>query len=132
MPGTRQSAMPVRGMVTAYQSATIAAGSVPATLTEFVVPFRCQVGAIVVNAQTAGAGAGNTVLDILKNGTSIFATAGNRPTLAAASTGEFQNAIPDGARSLLPGDRLTVQVATSPATNTHGRISASVALNLRG
>src|SRR5919202_7114539 len=129
MAGPRQSAFPARGNVRGHSSS---AGTTNQVLEEMVVPFRCEIGAITALAVTAGSGAGNTVLDVLVNGTTIFVTTTNRPTLAAASTGEFTTSPPDGTRALRPGDRVTLQVASIPATNGHARVMASIVLNLRG
>jgi hypothetical protein len=81
-----------------------------------------------VYAVTAGTGGANTVVDVLVNGTSIWATAGNKPTLLATSTGEFANAVGDPNKTgVRPGDRISIQVASISSTG-HARLSATVAL----
>ena len=124
MGGTRTGAGMVATTVTGYSSAAVTASQ---SLGETVVLFPCELTAVKVYAQTAGTGAGNTVVDLLKNGTSVWSTAGNRPTLAATSTGEFESTAPNRRTALDPGDRLTWQVV-SVSTTGHARLMASAAL----
>ena len=97
----------------------------PAALDSWLRP--CRLTAVKVYATTAGTGGGNTVVDLLRNGVSVWSAAGNRPTLAAVSTGEFTNTRPDRGVGLDPGDRIAFQVA-SISTTGHARLSASAAL----
>lgn len=125
MPGTSTNAFPVRHIFTGYSSAAVTASLV---LSEMVVPFDGQIRAVKVLGVTAGTGAGNTVVDLQKNGVTMYSTAANRPTLAAASTGEFANATPD-IKSVQKGDRLT-WIVSSISTTGHARLMASAALEL--
>ena len=114
-------------MPVGYSVAAVTAGQ---TLLEFAVPFPCRLGGIVGRGETAGTGAGNTVLDVLKNGTSIWDVSGSKPTLAATSTGEFASALPStrGMMPLTPAmDRLTLKVLSISSTG-HARLSLAVAL----
>jgi len=78
---------------------------------------------------TAGTGGGNTVCDVLLNGTTIWTAAGNRPTgLAVTANLEFTNTTPD-VRAFQPGDRIQLQVASVSSTG-HARLMMSVALEL--
>ncbi len=90
-------------------------------------PFDCRIGGIQADARTAGVGAGSTVLDVLLNGTSIWTTAGNRPTLATASTGSFTLSLPY-ATVVKRGDRIAIQVVTIPATTGHALVCCTVTL----
>jgi hypothetical protein len=127
MPGTKSDYRKVLAMPVGYSSAAVTAGQ---NLLEFAVPFPCRIGGIVGRAETAGTGVGNTVLDVLKNGTSIWSASANRPTLAAISTGEFASTVPE-ARAMQPltpsMDRLTLQVAGISSTG-HARLSLAVVL----
>lgn len=125
MPGTQCSAFAVREIVQGYASAAVTAAQV---IHQMVVPCRCRVAAVKAYASVAGTGAGNTVLELKKNGTTMYTTAANRPTLLATSTGEFANTNPD-VRELLPGDLLSLEVA-SVSTTGHGKVAYSVALEL--
>jgi hypothetical protein len=126
MPGTRATAKNIVDTANGYSNAAVTAGQV---LTEYVVVAFGRLTGIKFLAVTAGSGAGNTVGDVLINGTSVWANAANKPTLAAASTGEFANAIPDpNTRAVRPGDRVTLQVSTIPATTGHARLMATAAI----
>ena len=124
MGGTRTGAGMVATTVTGYSSAAVTASQF---LGEHVVLFPCELTAVKVYAVTAGTGGGNTVVDVLKNSTSVWSAAGNRPTLAATSTGEFENTAPNRGTALNPGDRVSIQVI-SVSTTGHARVMASVAL----
>jgi len=126
MPGTRAQAKNTIDTVTGYSNAAVTAAQV---LNEYVATSYGRLTGIKFLAVTAGSGAGNTVGDVLKNGTSIWATAANRPTLAAASTGEFNNTIGDaGSVAIKPGDRITLQINSIPATTGHARVMASASI----
>jgi len=126
MPGTRAQAKNVVDNVTGYSNAAVTAGQI---FSEYVSTVFGRMTAVKFLAVTAGSGAGNTVGDVLKNGTSIWAAAASRPTLAAASTGEFTNAVGDaGSVAVRPGDRITLQINTIPATTGHARVAATVSI----
>jgi hypothetical protein len=125
MPGTRAQAKNVCDTVVGYSSAAVTAAQV---LNEYVCVNFGRLTGIKFFAVTAGTGGGNTVGDVLINGTTIWATAGNKPTLLATSTGEFNNAVPDAnTRSVRPGDRVTIQVNSVSSTG-HARLMATVAI----
>ena len=122
MPGTRAQAHNVVDTVACYSNAAVAAAQI---LTEYVAVVFGRITGIKFYAQTAGGGA--CVGDVLVNGTSIWATAGNRPTLASG-TGEFTNAVGDPNKvGIRPGDRITVQINTITTTGP-ARVSATVAI----
>lgn len=84
----------------------------------WVVPKACTIGKVWVRIGTAPTGS-SVVVDILKNGTSIFPTnPSNRPTVTSGNTKD-DSATPD-TTSLAAGDELTVQVvsvgSTTPGT----------------
>ena len=124
MGRTHTGAGMVATTVEGYSSAAVTASQF---LGETVVLFPCELTAVKVYAATAGTGGGNTVVDLLKNGTSVWSAAGNRPTLAATSTGEFESTAPNRGTALNPGDRLSWQVA-SVSTTGHARLMAGAAL----
>lgn len=126
MPGTRAQPKNVVTVVQGYSNLPVTASQ---PLTEFVSPVFGRITGIKFNAQVAGSGAGNTVGDVQVNSVSIWATPANRPTLASASVGEFNNTIGSpGLVGLRPGDVITVLIATIPATTGHGRVMASVSI----
>lgn len=124
MPGTATGAGGVATTVAGYATTAVAAGQY---LGETVVVFPCRLTAVKVHGATAGTGAGTTVVDLLKNGVSVWATAANRPTLAATATGEFASTRPNRGTTCNPGDRLSWQVAAISSTG-HARLAASAAL----
>jgi hypothetical protein len=80
-----------------------------------------------VYGATAGTGAGTTVVDLLKNGVSVWSAPASRPTLAATSTGEFASTRPNRGAACNPGDRLSWQVAAISSTG-HARLACAAAL----
>jgi len=122
MPGTRAQAKNIVDTVAGYSNAAVTATQI---LNEYVIVCFGRITGIKFYAQTAGGGA--CVGDVLVNGTSIWATAGNKPTLASG-TGEFTNTLGDPGRTgVRPGDRVTVQI-NSITTTGPARLSASVAI----
>jgi hypothetical protein len=106
-----------------YSNAAITAAPNKA---ERTAPAPCRIVAIEARAEGAGVGAGSSTIDINKNGTTIFTTQANRPTIATASTGELTILSPDGETSLNAGDRISIDVDAIPATTGHTRVSVSV------
>lgn len=126
MPGTRAQPKNIADTIAAYSNAAVTNGQV---LTEWVSVVFGRLTGIKFLAVTAGVGAGNTTMDVLINGTSVWANAANKPTLATASTGEFQNSVADpNTRSVRPGDRITIQCIGIPATTGHARVAGTVAI----
>ena len=125
MPGTRAQPKNVVDVVQGYSSAAVTANQV---LTEYVSVVFGRLHGVKFLAVTAGTGGANTVGDVLINGTSVWANAANKPTLAATSTGEFTNAVPDpNSQAIRPGDRITIQIA-SISTTGHARLMASAGI----
>lgn len=75
--------------------------------------FNARIGSIQCYAGIAGSGTGSTVIDVLLNGKSIWIRPGDRPTLAATSTGPFSFAQPT-VRTLKVGDIIDIQVDQVP------------------
>jgi len=122
MPGTRAQAKNIVDTVAGYSNAAVTAAQI---LNEYVIVCFGRITGIKFYAATAGGGA--CVGDVLVNGTSIWATAGSKPTLASG-TGEFTNAPGDPNKvGVRPGDRVTVQI-NSVTTTGPARLSASVAI----
>ncbi len=128
--GTYSDPLVVIGLITGNSESVGMAGQVIAN--QYLTlwgpsPMDCRLGGIQADARTAGSGAGNTVLDVLVNGVSIWTTAGNRPTLATASTGAFTLSKPY-AQVIKKGDRVAIQVVTVPATFGHALVCCSITL----
>lgn len=97
-------------------------------LGEWPIPQACVLGGVKVYAGAAGSGAGSTVVDILLNGTSVYKSTADRPTLAALSTGEFANKLP-ARRAISVGDIIAIKVISISSTG-HARLGVGVALEL--
>jgi len=74
-------------------------------------------------ATSVGA-AGSTVIDMRRNGVSMYRTAAQRPTLVGTASGQFSAFAPDE-QAFQPGDVLSLIVATSAG---HGGVIATAAL----
>jgi hypothetical protein len=73
----------------------------------FPVPFACTIVDVRTAVGTAPTGAA-LLVDVNKNGTTIFTTQGNRPSIAIGGTSSSA-AVPD-VTALAAGDLLTVDV----------------------
>jgi len=70
----------------------------------------CVPGVIrIVVAAASASGGTTTILDVRKNGTSVWTDPTHRPTLAAGKSGAFTTYAPDRG-SLLPGDLVSLVV----------------------
>ncbi|HET6319579.1 MAG TPA: hypothetical protein VFG86_24235 [Chloroflexota bacterium] len=93
-----------QGFLNGFTTAAPAANQLLGAMT------ACQPGQMrnVACASQGGASGGTaTIIDVRKNGTSVYANPSNRPTLAAGRTGAFVTSLPDN-RSVRPGDVLTL------------------------
>ena len=76
----------------------------------------CRITDVVVDSITAGSGGTSDIIDIHLNGTTIYTTQANRPTLLQADTGMWTEAGEPEVTILSPGDVLTIdidQIATT-------------------
>jgi len=112
------------GLIPGYSNGAVSAGTY---LIEAVMPCAARLAGVQVYAATAGTGVGNTVVDVLVNGTSIYAAAGDKPTLAAIDTGAFPSN-PPRQTTVSRGDRVSIQVASISSTG-HARLMAAVGLH---
>ena len=122
--GTNSPAEIVIGILNGYNNAAVTASLY---LEEATIPMDCVIGGIRAYAETAGSGSGNTVLDVLKNGSTIWRTAANKPTLLGTDTGNFDSTDPD-IIVINEGDRIALQVASIPATTGHARVFMTICL----
>ena len=121
--GVRSNGESIIATLPFASTAAVTAGQV---LGEITVAHYGRINGLAASAVTAGTGAGNTVLDVQKNGTSIYTVVASRPTLAAASTGLFTNKQAN-VRNLVPGDRITV-TCLSISTTGHARVSGQLCI----
>lgn len=127
MAGTVARANVARRTLRAHHAAATTAE----TIGEDVITFKGKIVGVQGYAGAVGAGAGDTVLDITVNGTSIWSVATNRPTLAAASSGVFASTIPIAAGSRVkPGDIVLLTVASISDTG-HERVSLAATIEMQ-
>jgi hypothetical protein len=91
-------------------------------LAALVAPGPSRVAVVVGSAASSGAGA--TVLDVRKNGVSMYHGAALRPTIAAGAVGKFTLANPTD-RALSQFDVLSLIVLTAGG---HGTVVATASL----
>ena len=65
---------------------------------------------VVVDSITAGSGGTSDIIDINLNGTTIYTTQANRPTLLQADTGLWTEAGEPEITVLVPGDVITIDI----------------------
>lgn len=118
--------------LTDYSSAAVTVGT---NKREWVVPTGVRINRVHVAGGGAGGGAGSTTIDINLNGTTIFTTQGNRPSLATASTGAFTDGLPDvtTVTESAAGSGyglISYDVDAVPATSGHTRVAVAIILGL--
>ena len=74
----------------------------------FIIPYACAISEIILQMKFLGS-SGTTVIDIDLNGTTIFTTQANRPSLAWNAGSNFVSAIPD-ITNLAIGDILSFDI----------------------
>jgi hypothetical protein len=92
-----------------YDLATFSRNDVLATGTgasRFLFPFAATVIGVTAAVGTAPTGA-SIIVDVNRNGTTIFTTQANRPTIVAAANATASEAVPD-VTAVASGDYLTV------------------------
>lgn len=110
----------------------IAANTVAAGKAIFRVPFACTIKAMSVATDIAPTGA-SLIFDIHKNGTTLFTTQANRPTIVASAV-SASVALP-AVTTLAAGDVLTVdcdQIGSSVASTGFTIAIAVLPTGLKG
>ena len=97
-----------------FSNAAITAG---VAKREWIVTFYGRIVDVICDSTTAGSGGTSDIIDVNINGTTIYTTQANRPTLLVGNTGMFtESAEPDAALTVVPGDILSYdidQIATT-------------------
>lgn len=113
-----------------YVAAALTAGT---NKREWVLPCQARLQSLQVTSATAGSGAGSSTMDINKEGTTIFTTQANRPTIATADTGFWTwKPSTDLVRDFAEGDVLAYDIDAIPATTGHARTRLSIAFGIAG
>jgi hypothetical protein len=79
-----------------------------------LIPFNAEIVSVSAVVGTAPTGA-SLIVDVLKNGTTIYTTTANRPTIAAGATQTSALTRPDVTK-LAPNDLLTLSVSQIGST----------------
>ena len=93
-----------------FEFTNLAALTAAADKARFIVPFDCVIVDVLVDSETVGSGGTSDIIDIHKNGTTIFTTQANRPTLLVGDTGAWTKAGKPEVAQCRAGDILTIDV----------------------
>ena len=105
---------------------------------EWIVPFYCSIVDVMVDSEGAGVGTNTTIIDVNRNGTTIFTDQTNRPTLRPNDTG-FYDRQADGIEPrkapaiirLVPGDVLSYDVDQIQSTSGNTRTKVAIVVEDR-
>lgn len=115
---TRQrSPFPARVVFDHYQASALTTGT---NEYEWTAPCDLKILDVLVHSGAAGSGGTSTIIDVNKNGTTIFTTQANRPTLLAADSGAYARKPPE-VTSIKAGDTIGYdidQISTTGPTRT--------------
>ena len=115
-PGGQQT------VLTDYVSAAITAGT---NKKEWIATHAGSIDQVAVDSAGAGSGAGNDVIDVNINGTTIFTTQARRPTRLATDTGYYTVGMPE-AGSFKAGDIIGYDVDSVGASGGGTRTSLAI------
>jgi len=83
----------------------------------WIAPRACTITRITLYRRTAGS-SGSTIIDVNKNGTTVFTTQGNRPTVTQASGNDQIDAATDmDVTSVAQDDRIEMDIDAVEAGN---------------
>lgn len=110
-----------------YSSAAITTGTAKK---EWIVPFACRILDVILDSETANSGEATDIADVNKNGTTIYTTQANRPTLGTSNTGLWAEAAEPEIVTLEAGDILSLDI-DQIATTGSARVKAAILLGVR-
>ena len=84
---------------------------------EWICPFYATIRDVICDSETTGSGGTSDIVDVNKNGTTIYTTQDNRPTLLSGDTGMFTRGNP-GVTALNPGDVLSFDIDQVASTGS--------------
>lgn len=96
---------------------------VETTAMSFISPVAMTVQSVKLAVDTAPTDAA-IIVDVHKNGTTLFTTQGNRPTIAASGT-TATSAAPD-VTAIAVGDKITLEIDQVGSTVTGANLAATV------
>lgn len=110
-----------------YSNAAITTGTAKK---EWIVPFIGVILDVICDSETAGSGGTSDLIDVNINGTTIYTTQGNRPTLLVGDTGLFSEAAEPEVTTVFPGDIVSYDI-DQIATTGSARFKISILLGMR-
>jgi hypothetical protein len=100
-------AFPVRVVFEDYNAAAITAATLKK---EWIAPCDLRILDVIVDSETAGSGGTSDIVDVNINGTTIYTTQANRPTLLVTNTGMFAEAGEPEVFEIKAGDIISYDV----------------------
>jgi hypothetical protein len=107
-----------RAVLSHYTAAALTAAALK---NEWMVPFDGRITEVIVHSTGAGVGGTSNIVDVNINGTTIYTTQANRPTLLLADTGMYTEAGEPQVTAVKAGDIISYdvdQVTTTGALRT--------------
>ncbi len=77
---------------------------------EWIVNFHGRIVDVICDSEAAGSGGSSDIIDVNINGTTIYTTQANRPTLNSGDTGMFSEASLPEVVTVVPGDIISYDV----------------------
>lgn len=111
-------AFPVRAILETFISAALTTGT---NKYVWIVPFTGRIADVIVYSGAAGSGGTSTIFDVNVNGTTIYTTQANRPTLLVANYGMYAEAGEPQVTAVKAGDVVAIdvdQISTTGPTLT--------------
>lgn len=98
---------------------------------EWVVPFYYRILDVIVDSETAGLTGGTSdIMDVNINGTTVYTTQSNRPTLLLSDTGMWTEAAEPEVQTGSPGDIISLDVDQICTTGS-ARVKVAILLGMR-
>ena len=97
---------------------------------EWVIPFYCRIIDVIIDSETANSGEADDIADVNINGTTIYTTQANRPTLTLSNTGLWAEAAEPEVTALSPGDIISYDI-DQIATTGSARVKVTILLGMR-
>jgi len=85
---------------------------------EWICPIDGTIQDVICDSATAGSGGTSDIIDVNKNGTTIYTTQANRPTLLSGDTGMFDEAKEPQVTSVRAGDIISFDVDQIASTGS--------------
>jgi uncharacterized protein YuzE len=98
--------------------------AVETTVMSFIAPAGMTVQSVKLAVDTAPTDAA-IIIDIHKNGTTLFTTQGNRPTIAASGSSSATSSAPD-VTEIAAGDKITLEIDQVGSTVAGANLAATV------